>query len=133
MCLDSFDSTIDCVPNGEIWHEVLSEIHSSSYSIHPSGKKCVKTWSTAFSGIGWSGRLLDLYPSIWYLASEGWTLESTRVTSTIIHTKVKVEKVTIDFITELLRSRRDNNATWVIVDRLINVAHSIPFCEGCRR
>ncbi|KAJ3683164.1 hypothetical protein LUZ60_013391 [Juncus effusus] len=42
----------------------------------------------------------------------------------------KFEGITMDFVTGLPRTRQGNNAVWVIVDRLIKVAHFIPFKYG---
>ncbi|GJZ98028.1 putative reverse transcriptase domain-containing protein [Tanacetum coccineum] len=41
----------------------------------------------------------------------------------------KWDKITIDFITKLPRSRSGNNMIWVIVDRLTKLAHFLATCE----
>jgi len=41
-----------CVPSGEVRRELLSEAHSSPYSVHPGVLKCTETSSNTFSGTG---------------------------------------------------------------------------------
>ena len=41
-------------------------------------------------------------------------------------TKWKLEMINMDFITGLLRSRRQHDSIWVIVDRTIKSTHFLP-------
>ena len=58
--------------------------------------------------------------------SEGRTSEASGITATYVDTRMEVDKIGMDFITGLPRTRSGYDSIWVVVDRLTKVAHFIP-------
>lgn len=58
--------------------------------------------------------------------SKGRTSETSRITSAIADPDWKWDKLGMDFITGLPRTRSGYDSIWVIVDRLTKVAYFIP-------
>ncbi|GJX19971.1 retrotransposon protein, putative, ty3-gypsy subclass [Tanacetum coccineum] len=92
-----------CVPDDSSLREaVLTEAHSSPFSIHPGSTKMYKDLKQNFCGL-----LQPLDIPTW-----------------------KWEKISMDFVTGLPRTFKKNDAIWVVVDRLTKSAHFLPIQQG---
>nr|GFC38584.1 retrotransposon protein, putative, Ty3-gypsy subclass [Tanacetum cinerariifolium] len=91
-----------CVPNDATLREaLLTEAHSSPFSIHPGSTKMYYDLKQHF---WWSGMKRDpLDIPVW-----------------------KWDKISMDFVTELPRTRRRHDAIWVVLDRLTKSAYFLP-------
>ena len=58
--------------------------------------------------------------------SKGRASEASRIATTIADTRMVWDKLGMDFITGLLRTRSGYDSIWVVVDHLTKVAHFIP-------
>ena len=110
---------------------ILEEAHKSKYSIHPGATKMY----------------LDLKRNYWWPGMKRDCVKYVERCLTCLKVKAehqkpygkvqpldipvwKWEKITMDFITKLPRTKRKNDAIWVIVDRLTKSAHFIPIREN---
>ena len=116
------------VPNDpEVRKLILQEAHDSPYSIHPGNTKMY----------------LDLKESFWWTGMKKDIAEYVAVCDVCQRVKAehqkpagllqplpipewKWEKLGMDFITGLPRTRSGYDSIWVVVDRLTKVAHFIP-------
>ncbi|GJW06720.1 retrotransposon protein, putative, ty3-gypsy subclass [Tanacetum coccineum] len=88
-----------CVPEDPTLREALmTEAHSSPFSIHPGSTKMVKIEHQRASGL-----LQPLEIPVW-----------------------KWDEISMDFVTGLPRTQRKHDAIWVVVDRLTKSAHFLP-------
>jgi len=117
-----------CVPNDpEIRKLILQEAHDSPYSIHPGNTKMY----------------LDLKESFWWAGMKREIAEYVAICDVCQRVKAehqkpagllqplpipdwKWDKLGMDFIMGLPRTRSGYDSIWVIVDRLTKVAHFIP-------
>ncbi|GJU11175.1 retrotransposon protein, putative, ty3-gypsy subclass [Tanacetum coccineum] len=81
---------------------VLTEAHSSPFSIHPGSTKMYRDLKQNFCGL-----LQPLDIPTW-----------------------KWEKISIDFVTGLPRTFKKNDAIWIVVDRLTKLAHFLSIQQG---
>src|SRR4029450_2465088 len=107
--------------------EVLREFHSSRLAVHPGGTKmyhnlCRQYW--------WKGMKKDVARFVSRcLTCQQVKAEHQRPAGLLQPLEVamwKWEHVTMDFVTGLPRTRKGNDAVWVIVDRLTKVAYFLP-------
>nr|GEZ16893.1 putative reverse transcriptase domain-containing protein [Tanacetum cinerariifolium] len=91
-----------CVPNDATMREaLLTEAHSSPFSVHPGSTKMYYDLKQHF---WWSGMKRDpLDIPVW-----------------------KWDEISMDFVTGLPRTLRRHDAIWVVVDRLTKSAHFLP-------
>ncbi|GKA56166.1 retrotransposon protein, putative, ty3-gypsy subclass [Tanacetum coccineum] len=88
-----------CVPSDPTLREaVLSEAHSSPFSIHPGSTKMYGDLKQHF---WWNGMKQDIATFKW-------------------------DEISMDFVTGLPRTQKKNDAIWVVVDRLTKSAHFFP-------
>ena len=58
--------------------------------------------------------------------SQGRASEASRIATATANTRMKWDKLGMDFITGLPRTRSGYDSIWVVVDHLTEVAHCIP-------
>ena len=116
------------VPSSDsIRADILSEAHTSPYSIHPGSTKMYKDLQLLY---WWPGMKKDIRRFV----SECLTCQLVKaehqrpagLLKPLPIPEWKWENVTMDFMTGLPRSARGSNAIWVIVDRLTKSAHFLP-------
>nr|GEW35997.1 hypothetical protein [Tanacetum cinerariifolium] len=91
-----------CVPSDPTLREaVLSEAHSSPFSIHPG--RCLICQQVKIEHQRASGLLQPLDIPVW-----------------------KWDEISMDFMMGLPRTQKKNDAIWVVVDRLTKSAHFLP-------
>ena len=104
-----------CVPEiGELKREIMEEAHFSAYAMH--------YW--------WKG----MKKEIAYFVSRCLTCQQVKAEHQKPAGKIqplpipvwKWDKITMDFVTGLSRNRRQNDAIWVMVDRLTKSTHFLP-------
>ena len=119
------------VPGSVLRKEVLSETHSSAYSVHLGSTKMYK----------------DLKKSFWWNKMTRDVVNY--VAKCLVYQQVKIEHqcpsgelqplpmlkwkwddITMDFVTALPKTKASYDMVWVVVDRLIKTAHFIPFKTG---
>ena len=105
----------------------MIEAHNTSYTFHPGSTKTYQ----------------DLKCSYWWLGMKKDVVEYVSRCLTCQHVKAprqwpagllqslnipawKLEKISMDFISGLPKTRRDFNVIWAIEDKLTKAAHSIP-------
>ena len=120
-----------CVPEGVVRDELLSAVHSSSYSVHPGGTKMYKDLRQHF---WWRGMKQDIAVFVSRcLVCQQVKAEHQRVAGMLQPLPIpqwKWEHIAMDFVSGLPRSSKGNDAIWIIVDRLTKSAHFLPFRLG---
>ena len=117
-----------CVPNDdELKKSILKEAHSGSFTMHPSSTKMYQ----------------DLKTSYWWSRMKKYVSEF--VTTCMVCQKVKAkhqvpsgllqpikipewkwDRITLDFVVELLVKGTKHDSVWVVVDRLTKSTHFLP-------
>ena len=111
----------------EIKESILGEAHSSRYSIHPGATRMyhdlreVYWWEVIKKDID---EIVADCPNCQLVKVE--YQRSGGLSQNIEIPKWKWEMINMDFITGLLRSRRQHDSIWVIVDRTIKSTHFLP-------
>ncbi|WVZ80470.1 hypothetical protein U9M48_027941 [Paspalum notatum var. saurae] len=117
-----------CVPNVDsIWKLILSEAHDTAYSIQPDSTKMYYDLKERFLWYGMK-RAVAEYVAICDTCQRV-KAEHQRPAGLLQSLKVpewKWEEITMDFIVGLPRTQKGYNSIWVVIDRLIKVAHFIP-------
>ena len=117
-----------CVPGKEgLRNKMLSEAHTSAYSIHPGSTKMFLDLKTNY---WWNGMKGDIAA---YVACcdvcqrvKAEHQKPARLLQPLPIPTWKWDEIGMDFITGLPRTQKGNNSIWVTVDRLTKVAHFIP-------
>ena len=117
-----------CVPEyGELKRDIIEEAHSSTYAMHPSSTKMYRTLKEHY---WWNGMKKEIASFVSRcLTCQQVKTEHQRPAGKIQLLPIPVwkwEKITMDFVTGLPRTRRQHDAIWVIVDRLTKSAHFLP-------
>ena len=119
------------VPNLEGLRErILHEAHKSKYVMHPGGDKMYQNLRSHY---WWNGMKKDiaLYVSK-CLTCLQVKAEHQKPAGLLQQLEIPIwkwEMITMDFVTKLPVTRHQNDAIWVIVDRLTKSAHFIPMKE----
>ena len=107
--------------------EVLKESHHSRLAVHPGGTKMYHDIARQF---WWPGMKKDVAEFVSRcLTCQQVKAEHKRPGGLLRPLPVpewKWERITMDFVVGLPRSRRGSDAIWVIVDRLTKSAHFLP-------
>ena len=112
-----------CVPGiGELKREIMEEAHSSSYAMHPGSTKMYHTLREHYWWKGMKKKIADFVSRC--LTCQRVKAEHQKPAGKIQPLSISVwkwDKITMDFVTRLSRTRRQHK--WVIVDRLTKSAH----------
>ena len=117
-----------CVPEyGELKREIMEEAHSSAYAMHPGSTKMYKTLKEHY---WWNGMKKEIASFVSRcLTCQQVKAEHQKPAGKIQLLPIPVwkwEKITMNFVISLLRTQRQHDAIWVIVDRLTKSAHFLP-------
>lgn len=110
----------------DLRQEIMEEAHYRPYAMHPGSTKIYHDLKSCYT---WNGmkRVRVCIPVFNLPADQNRTSKAGRDTSISTRTGLEVGLyITMDFLTGLPRSHKGNDAIWVIVDRLIKVAHFLP-------
>ena len=117
-----------CVPEiDELKREIMEEAHSSAYAMHPGSTKMYNTLREHYWWKGMKREIADLVSRC--LTCRQVKAEQQKPAGKIQPLPILVwkwDKITMDFVTRLPRTRRQHDAIWVIVDRLTKSAHFLP-------
>ena len=117
-----------CVPEyGEMKRDIMEEVHSSAYAMHPGS---TKMYTTLKEHYWWNGMKKEIASFV----SRCLTCQQVKAEHQKPAGKIQLlpilvwkwEKITMDFVTGLPRTQRQHDAIWVIVDRLTKSAHFLP-------
>nr|GFC79575.1 retrotransposon protein, putative, Ty3-gypsy subclass [Tanacetum cinerariifolium] len=104
-----------CVPNdASLRDALLTEAHSSPFSVHPGSTKMYHDLKQHF---WWSGMKRDV------------KIEHQRACGLLQPLDIPVwkwDEISMDFVIGLPRTQRRHDAIWVVVDRLTKSAHFLP-------
>ncbi|GKC37748.1 putative reverse transcriptase domain-containing protein [Tanacetum coccineum] len=115
---------------GDVRMLILNKAHKSKYSVHPGADKMYHDLRDMY---WWPGMKRDIamYVSM-CLTCAKVKAEHQRPSSLLQQLEIpewKWDKITMDLITKLPRSRSGHDAIWVIVDRLTKLAHFLAIRE----
>ena len=117
-----------CVPDvKDLRKLILSEAHDTAYSIHPGSTKMYYDLKQRFWWYGMKRSVAE-YVAICDTCQRV-KAEHQRPAGLLQPLKIplcKWEEITMDFIVGLPRTQKGYNSIWVVVDRLMKVAHFIP-------
>ncbi|KAD6794787.1 hypothetical protein E3N88_05683 [Mikania micrantha] len=121
-----------CVPNDATLRDsLLTEAHSSPFSIHPGSTKMYRDLRQNF---WWSGMKEDIAKYVVHcLTCQQVKIEHQRASGMLQPLDIPVWKwddVSMDFVTGLPKTFKKNDAIWVVVDRLTKSAHFLPIQQG---
>ncbi|KAD3642141.1 hypothetical protein E3N88_31365 [Mikania micrantha] len=121
-----------CVPdNASLRESLLSEAHSSPFSIHPGSTKMYRDLRQHF---WWNGMKEDVTKYVSHcLTCQQVKIEHQRASGLLQPLDIplwKWDDISMDFVTGLPKTFRKNDAIWVIVDRLSKSAHFLPIQQG---
>nr|GEZ32163.1 retrotransposon protein, putative, Ty3-gypsy subclass [Tanacetum cinerariifolium] len=117
-----------CVPSDPTLQEaVLSEAHSSPFSIHPGS---TKMYGDLKQHLWWNGMKHDIATYVGRcLICQQVKIEHQRASGLLQPLDIPVwkwDEIFMDFVTGLTRTQKKNDAIWVVVDRLTKSAHFLP-------
>ncbi|GJW77954.1 putative reverse transcriptase domain-containing protein [Tanacetum coccineum] len=110
--------------------KIMDEAHKSKYSVHPGVDKMYYDLRDMY---WWPGMKRDIatYVSKWLTCSKV-KAEHQMPSGLLKQPEIpewKWDKITMDFMTKLLRSKNRHDTIWVIVDRLTKSAHFLAIRE----
>ncbi|KAL5828810.1 hypothetical protein ACOSQ3_018278 [Xanthoceras sorbifolium] len=117
-----------CIPDDEeLRRAILTEAHSSAYSMHPGSTKMYRDLRTQY---WWSGMKRDVVDFVNRCMTCQQVKAEHQVPSGLLQSipipEWKWDRITMDFVTGLPLTRSHHDAIWVIVDRLTKSAHFLP-------
>nr|GEY44416.1 reverse transcriptase [Tanacetum cinerariifolium] len=117
-----------CVPNDATLREaLLTEAHSSLFSVHPSSTKMYHDLKQHF---WWSSMKRDVATFVSRcLICQQVKIEHQRASGLLQPLDIPVwkwDEISMDFVTRLPWTPRRHDAIWVVVDRLTKSAHFLP-------
>ena len=117
-----------CVPEyGELKRDIMEEAHSSAYAMHPGSTKMYHTLREHYWWKGMEKEIADFVSRC--RTYQLVKAEHQKPVGKIQPLPIPVwkwDKITMDFVTGFLRTQRQHDAIWVIVDRLTKSAHFLP-------
>nr|GEY95977.1 retrotransposon protein, putative, Ty3-gypsy subclass [Tanacetum cinerariifolium] len=106
---------------------LLTEAHSSPFSVHPGSTKMYHDLKQYF---WWSGMKRDVATFVSRcLVCQQVNIEHQRARGLLQQLDIPVwkwDEISMDFVTGLPQTQRRYNAIWVVVDRLTKSAHFLP-------
>nr|GFD14104.1 putative reverse transcriptase domain-containing protein [Tanacetum cinerariifolium] len=125
--LDKQDSRL-VVPNDVSLREaLLTEAHSSPFSVHPGSLKMYHDLKQYF---WWSGMKRDVATFVSKcLICQQVKIEHQRASGLLQQLDIPVwkwDEISMDFVTGLPQTQRRHDAIWVVVDCLTKSAHFLP-------
>ncbi|KAL5558514.1 hypothetical protein UlMin_034725 [Ulmus minor] len=117
-----------CIPEDEeLRNQLLTEAHTTPYSVHPGATKMYKDMKKAF---WWSGLKKDVANYVAKcLVCQKIKAEHQRPAGVLQPIEIpewKWEQISMDFVVGLPKTSNGHDAIWVIVDRLTKSAHFLP-------
>ncbi|KAJ0705064.1 putative nucleotidyltransferase, Ribonuclease H [Helianthus annuus] len=115
---------------GEIRNRILEEAHKSRYTVHLGNNKMYQDLRNNFWWIGMKKDIAEYVSKC--LTCSQVKAEHQKPSGLLQQLEMPVwkwELITMDFVTKLPRTRKGNDAIWVIVDRLTKSAHFLPMKE----
>ena len=114
-----------CVPDDAgVKEEILSEVHRSSYSIHPGNTKMYRNLRQYY---WWNGMKSNIAKHVAKCLTcqqvKAQHCKPGELLQPLEKPEWKWEHVTMDFVSGLPRSQRGHDTIWVIIDRLTKSAH----------
>ncbi|XP_074318990.1 uncharacterized protein LOC141655861 [Silene latifolia] len=122
-----FDGRWCVLVDEEMKRNILTEAHSTPYSVHPGGDKLYKDLKKSFQWPWMKKEVAEFV--LRCLTCQRVKGEHKRPQGKVQSLDVpewKWESIFMDFIIGLPRTQKGNNMIWVIVDRLTKTAHFIP-------
>ncbi|GKC13305.1 putative reverse transcriptase domain-containing protein, partial [Tanacetum coccineum] len=121
-----------CAPNDSSLQEaMLTEAHSSHFSIHPGSTKMYRDLKQK---IWWNGMKHDVARFVAKcLTCQQVKIKHQRVSGLLQPLDIltwKWDQISMDFVIGLPRTFKKNDAIWVVVDRLTKSAHFLPIQQG---
>ncbi|GJU66910.1 putative nucleotidyltransferase, ribonuclease H [Tanacetum coccineum] len=121
-----------CVPDDSSLREaILTEAHSSPFSIHPGSTKMYRDLKQNF---WWNGMKQEVARFVAKcLTCQQVKIEHQRASGLLQPLDIptwKWDQISMDFVTGLPRTFKKNDAIWVVVDRLTKSAHFLPIQQG---
>ncbi|GKB40286.1 reverse transcriptase domain-containing protein [Tanacetum coccineum] len=128
LCLNN-RSWLPCY--GDLRALIMHESHKSKYSIHPGSDKMYQDLKQLY---WWPNMKADIatYVSKCLTCSKV-KAEHQKPSGLLVQPEIpewKWEKITMDFVTKLLKTTNGYDTIWVIVDRLTKSAHFLPMREN---
>ncbi|GJR31971.1 pol protein [Tanacetum coccineum] len=117
-----------CVPNDQTLREkVMTEAHSSPFTIHPGSTKMYRDLKQYFWWNGMKQDVLCLFPNVWLCQQVKIVHQSARSLLQPLEIPMwKWDEISMDFVTGLPTTQKRHDAIWVVVDRLTKSAHFLP-------
>ncbi|XP_050217548.1 uncharacterized protein LOC126668385, partial [Mercurialis annua] len=117
-----------CVPDSDgLRDQILEEAHKSAYSVHPGSTKMYHDLKGTY---WWSGMKKDVAEYVSKcLTCQQVKLEHQRPFGYLQPLPIpewKWERIAMDFVVGLPRTRQGYDSIWVIVDRMTKSAHFLP-------
>ncbi|GJR41008.1 putative nucleotidyltransferase, ribonuclease H [Tanacetum coccineum] len=117
-----------CVPNDQALREkVMTEAHSSPFTIHPGSTKMYRDLKQYF---WWNGMKQDVATFVSKcMTCQQVKIEHQRASGLLQPLEIPVwkwDEISMDFVTGLPTTQKRHDAIWVVVDRLTKSAHFLP-------
>ncbi|GJU01041.1 putative reverse transcriptase domain-containing protein [Tanacetum coccineum] len=127
LCLNN-RSWLPCY--GDLRTLVMHESHKSKYSIHPGSTKMYQDLKQLYWWPNMKANIATYVSK--FLTCSKVKAEHQKPSGLLVQPEIpkwKWEKITMDFVTKLPKTKNDYDTIWVIVDRLTKSAHFLPMKE----
>nr|GFA58881.1 putative reverse transcriptase domain-containing protein [Tanacetum cinerariifolium] len=117
-----------CLPSDQALREkVMTEAHSSPFTVHPGSTKMYRDLKQYFL---WNGMKQDVATFVSKcMTCQQVKIEHQRASGLLQPLEIpmwKWDEISMDFVTGLPTTRKRHDAIWVVVDRLTKSAHFLP-------
>nr|GEU34560.1 putative reverse transcriptase domain-containing protein [Tanacetum cinerariifolium] len=110
---------------------IMNESHKSKYSIHPGSDKMYQDLKQLYWWPNMKANIATFVSKC--LTYSKVKVEHQKPSSLLVQPEIsewKWEKITMDFITKLLKTTNDYDTIWVIIDHLTKSTHFLPIREN---